>query len=91
MKALLVAVLGFVALICGLRAAYVWHQSTRVPIEPEGFEPVDPELRQNWWKIAEWKASERSGAFNRKAAWWTAATAVFGFASIVAGMWQNSN
>jgi hypothetical protein len=62
-----------------------------VPIEPEGFEPVIPELRQIWWKIAEQNASAKSARFNGQAAWWTAVTAVLAFAAAVVGAWPIAN
>jgi hypothetical protein len=91
MRSWLVIALALVAMICALRAAYLWGRSTHVRPEPKGFEPVIPELKQNWWKLAEWAAAERSGGFNRQAAWWTAAAAIFGFASVAVGVWPNSN
>jgi hypothetical protein len=91
MKAWIVIGLAFAALICGLRAAHLWYQSTLVRPEPEGFEPVVSELKQGWWQLAEWKAAEKVAGFNGLAAVWTAAAAVFGFASVTVGMWPTSN
>jgi hypothetical protein len=91
MQSWIVAGLGLAAFICGLLAAYLWRRSTLMPIEPEGFEPVVPELRQIWWKIAERNASEQSAIFNRQAAWWTAAAALFCFAGVAVGAWPISN
>jgi hypothetical protein len=87
MKLAILLIIAIAALATGLRAARLWRDSTTVTPEPEGFEPVVPELRQNWWKIADRKASEKAAEVNRNAAWWTAATAVLGFAEIVAGSW----
>lgn len=78
---------GFAAVVCGLRAAWLWRESTRVPVEPEGFEPVVPELQQNWWKMAERKAAAQSASFNQRAASWTGVAAIFGFATAIAGLW----
>jgi hypothetical protein len=87
MKLAILLIIAVAALATGLRAAGLWRDSTRVTPEPEGFEPVLPELRQNWWKIADRNASEKSAEFNRSAAWWAAVTAVLGFVGIVAGSW----
>jgi hypothetical protein len=75
-----------IALACALRAAYLWGQSTRVRPEPAGFEPVVPELKQGWWRLAECEATARASKFNWLAAWWTAATAIFGFVDILIGL-----
>jgi hypothetical protein len=87
MRLAIVFVIAVATLVSGLRTARLWRDSTTVTPEPEGFEPVIPELRQNWWKIADQMASEKSADLNRSAAWWTAATAVLGFVGIVAGSW----
>ncbi|MGA8614536.1 MAG: hypothetical protein WB760_23250 [Xanthobacteraceae bacterium] len=89
MVPLIIAAFSVAALVCGIRAALLWGQSTRVPVEPEGFEPVVPELRQNWWKIAERKAAAQSGALNRRAACWTAAAAILAFVAVIAGIWPS--
>ena len=91
MKLMILATFGFATLVCGLTAAHFWRRSTQVPVEPEGFEPVVPELQQNWWKIAEWKAATQSGALNRQAAWWTAAAALLGFVTLLVGVCPSSN
>jgi hypothetical protein len=83
--------LAIVAALCAVRSAYLWGRSTKVRPEPVGFEPVVPELKQNWWQLAEWEAAAQSGKFNWGAACWTAAAAPFGLASAIVGLWPNSN
>jgi hypothetical protein len=58
MKVLTIA-FAVLALICGLRAAHLWHQSPRVEIEPEGFEPVEEIRRRMWWQNAMMTAGKR--------------------------------
>jgi hypothetical protein len=50
-----------------------------------------PELKQGWWQLAEWKAAREIAGFNGLAAVWTAAAAVFGFASVAVGICPISN
>lgn len=88
MKACWVIAFAFAALTCGLHADYLWRRSTKVRAEPGGFEPVIPELQRGWWQLAEWKAAEQSSRFNARAAWWTAAAGILGFASVVVGVWH---
>ena len=81
--------LAIVAAVCAFRSAYLWVASTNTLPEPKGFEPVIPQLRQNWWQLAEWEAATRSGQFNRSAAIWAGAAAAFGLASAIISLWQN--
>jgi len=87
MRPWLVIALAFIATICALRAAYLWERSTHVRPEPEEFEPVDPESKHGWWQLAEWAAAKRSGSFNKRAAWWAAGAAIFGFLGVAVGLW----
>jgi hypothetical protein len=91
MRVWIVVGLAFVALICGLRAAYLRYKSTLVRPKPEGFEPVLEEMKRGWWQLAEWKAAETVAGFNGLASRWTAAAVIFGFASAVVGVWPISN
>jgi hypothetical protein len=78
------------ALICGLRAAYLWYQSSRVEVEPEGFEPVEEVGRRIWWQDAMLRAAKRSADLNKRAAKWTAVAVCFGTASSIAGAFISS-
>ncbi len=89
MKLWIVAILAATALYCGLRAARLWRDSTSVPLEPEGFEPVDLDMRRIYWDLARYKLSDRVNELNRNAAWWTKATAIAGFVGAIVGMWPN--
>ena len=87
MKIVAVFAFAMLTLICGLKAAGLWRDSTKITPEPRGFEPVLPELKQGWRDLARNEASEKSSTLNRKAAFWTAFAAIFGFVSAVAGLW----
>jgi hypothetical protein len=87
MKTCIVIVIGVVALFCGLKAALLWRDSTNVPWLPTGPEPVDPNIRRAWSDVAGYEQSNKVNELNRKAAKWTAATAVVGFLGLVAGLW----
>jgi hypothetical protein len=87
MKASIVIAIGVAALFCGLKAALQWRDSTNVPWLPTGPEPVDPDIRQAWSDVAGYEQSNKVNELNRKAAKWTAATAVVGFVGLVAGLW----
>jgi hypothetical protein len=65
-----VLTIGFavLALICGFRAAHLWHQSSVIEIEPEGTEPVEEVRRRMWWQDAMMRAGKRSADFNKRAA-----------------------
>ena len=71
-------------LICGVVGASYWRLSTLEGPNPQGFEPVDPEMKQMWWSAAEREASQKSSALNRKAAWWGGVSIVFAFATFLA-------
>lgn len=73
------------ALAFGLRAAWLWYQSSQVKPVPEGPEPVVPELRAIWWQSAQIDAADRSAELNGRAAKWTAAAVVVGAIANVAG------
>jgi len=79
--------IGVAALFCGLKAAWLWRDSTNVPWLPTGFEPVDPDMRRAWSDVARYEQSAQVNELNRKAAKWTAATAVVGFVGLVVGLW----
>jgi|ERR1700722_16154153 hypothetical protein len=66
------------ALVFGLRAAWLWYQSSLVKPEPEGPEPVVAEIRNMWWQSAQIEAADRSAELNGRAAKWTAAAVVVG-------------
>jgi len=85
MMRVLAIVLALLALACGLRAAYLWYQSSLIKPEPDGPEPVVEELRNMWWQSAQISAADRSAALNGRAAKWTAAAVVLGAASAVCG------
>lgn len=87
MKTCIVIVIGVAALFCGLKAALLWRDSTNVPWLPTGFEPVDPDMRRAWSHVASYEQSAKANELNRKAAKWTAATAIDGFVGLVAGLW----
>jgi hypothetical protein len=87
MKTYIVIAIGVVALFCGLRAALLWRDSTNVPWLPTGPEPVDPDIRRGWSDVGGYVQSNKVNELNRKAAKWTAATAVVGFVGVVAGLW----
>jgi hypothetical protein len=73
------------ALVCGLRAAWLWYQSSQVKPVPEGPEPVVPELRAMWWQSAQIEAADRSADLNAQAAKWTAASVVLGAVASLSG------
>jgi hypothetical protein len=87
MKAYIVIAIGAAVLFCGLKAALLWRDSTNVPWPPTGFEPVDPDIRRAWSDVASHEQATRVNELNRKAAKWTAATAVVGFVGVIAGFW----
>lgn len=87
MKACIVIVIGIAALFCGLKAARLWRGSTNVPWLPTGFEPVDPDIHRAWSNVASYEQSAKVNELNRKAAKWTAVTAVVAFVGLVAGLW----
>src|SRR5258708_40248146 len=85
MKACIVIVIGIAALFCGLKAARLWRGSTNVPWLPTGFEPVDLDIRRAWSNVASYEQSAKVNELNRKAAKWTAATAVVAFVGLSPG------
>lgn len=87
MKTYIVIAIGVTVLFCGLKAALLWRDSTKVPWLPAGPEPVDPDMRRAWSDVAAYEQSNKVNELNRKAAKWTAATAVVGFVGLVAGLW----
>jgi uncharacterized protein YycO len=87
MKAYIVIAIGVAVLFWGLKAALLWRDSTNVPWLPTGFEPVDPNMRRAWSDVASYEQSTKVNELNRKAAKWTAATAIVGFVGLVAGLW----
>jgi hypothetical protein len=91
MRLILSIILASAAFICGMVAANFWRLSTNVRPEPEGFEPVDPDVQQLWRSSANDKASETSSSLNQRASWWTGVAALLGFASFLASEFINSN
>ena len=87
MKTCVVIAIGLAALFCGLKAALLWRDSTNVPWLPTGLEPVDPDIRRAWSDVARYEQSNKVDELNRKAAKWTAATAVVGFVGLIVGLW----
>lgn len=87
MKTFILIAIGVVTLLCGLKAALLWRDSTNVAWLPTGFEPVDPEIRRAWSDVASHEQSAKVNELNRKAAKWTAAAAIVGFVGLVAGLW----
>jgi hypothetical protein len=83
----IVIAIGVAALLCGLRAARLWQNSTNVPWLPTGFEPVDPDMRRAWSDVGRYEQSAKVNELNRKAAQWAAATAIVGFVGLIAGLW----
>ena len=81
----LTIILAVLAFGYGLRAAYLWYQSSLIAPEPEGYEPVDNHLRNMWWQSAQIKAANQSAALNGRAAKWTASAVALSAASAVAG------
>lgn len=75
-------ILAFMALVTGLRAAWIWYKSSQIVIDtewtPAGLgrtpEPVDPELHQLDINAATDKAFSAVGRFNKSASLWTAAS-----------------
>jgi hypothetical protein len=87
MKSWLVFVFGLAALVCALRAAFTSHLAGKVEPEPEGLEPFEPEMKQAWWWLAEYKGKQKAGALNSEANGWAGAAAIFAFAAVIAGIW----
>jgi len=79
-------VFAFAALVTGLVAAWYWYLSSIVPVEPAWrVEPGDAEASQAGWIAAALKAMASAADLNKKAARWTAASAVCAAASSVCG------
>jgi hypothetical protein len=76
--------LSLLGLVFGLIAAYYWFAASRVVITPIGrMESGDPQLNTMGWVVANMDAFSRSGALNKLAAVWTAATVLVStFASV---------
>lgn len=82
--ALAVSGLGF-----GLAASWYWRKSTRVPVDPLDGDPnaimqVVPELAQQAWWAAQFRANQEIGRLNTVAAILTAVAMVLSTASSVA-------
>lgn len=80
MKFVLLALAVF-AFLAGLRSAWLWYRASRVQIIPMWeqngrIEPVDVRASQQEWIIALLQTAQKSGDLNRRAALWTAATAL---------------
>jgi hypothetical protein len=72
----------------GLAAAWYWRKSTRVPIDPldgdpNAIMPVVPELAQQAWWAAQFRANQEIGRLNTVAAILTAIAVVLSTASSV--------
>jgi hypothetical protein len=73
--------MGTVALICGLVAAWYWYKGSKIRFEPKFHELSDDvtETDFNWALVrAIMTALNETGALNRIAALWTAASVVLG-------------
>lgn len=85
MKTFIVTVIGVAVLFCGLKAALLWRDWTLA------FRPVPspkiPTCARAWSDVAGYEQSNKVNELNRKAAKWTAATALIGFVGLVAGLW----
>jgi hypothetical protein len=78
-------ILAIASAITGLVAAfYVWR-STCVPVAPEGFEPVDLDLKSLAWMSATIDATREAGRLNRIAIGWTVASINFAAISAIIG------
>lgn len=80
-------VLAMITLLAGTRAAYVWHQASRVQVVPmwveQGrMEPLDGQA-QSEWIVAIIDYANRSGDLNRRAAAWTAIAVLLSTVSAV--------
>jgi len=76
------------ALFTGLIAAWYWYLSSIVPVDPPWrVEPGDAELSQSGWITVALKAMASAAELNKKAARWTAASAVCAAASSICGAW----
>ena len=73
MKTCILFAIGVMALFGGLKAALLWRESTNVPWQPTGPEPVDPDIRRAWSDVARYEQSNKVNELNRKSAKWTAA------------------
>jgi hypothetical protein len=87
MKTFILIAIGVAVLLCGLKAAFLWRDSTNVPWLTTGPEPVDPDIRRAWSNVASYEQSAKANELNRRAAKWTATTAIVGFVGLVAGLW----
>ncbi|CAE6843923.1 hypothetical protein R69658_06851 [Paraburkholderia aspalathi] len=75
----------------GLAAARYWWKSTRVPVDPldgnpNAIMPVVPELAQQAWWAAQFRANQEIGRLNTVAAILTAVAVVLSTASSVIAM-----
>jgi hypothetical protein len=59
MKTFILISIGVAVLLCGLRAALLWRDSTNVPWLPSGPEPVDPDIRRAWSDVASYEQSAK--------------------------------
>lgn len=81
--------------ITGLVAAWCWHQSSQVQIDPgwgppgsgRGFEPSDEADQAMSWAVATIKAFGDASDLNKKAALWTAASVLLSALSAIIGNW----
>lgn len=83
--------LAIIAFAAGLRAAQLWHQASRVQIEPlwaqnGRLEPVDPVAAQSEWLVGIFQASNASGDLNRRAAKWSAIAVALSTAATLVGV-----
>ncbi len=77
--------------ITGIRAAYLWWQSTRVPVDPlngdpNAIESGDSDFANLQWRAAQFRADQQIGRLNARAAGWTALAVVLGTLSSVVGL-----
>ncbi|NPT58687.1 hypothetical protein [Paraburkholderia elongata] len=75
----------------GLAAAWYWGKSTRVPVDPlngdpNAIMPVVPELAQQAWRAAQFRANQEVGRLNTVAAILTAVAVLLSTASSVVAL-----
>ena len=78
-------------LIAGLLAAWFWERTTRVPVDPLNGDPhaiisVLPEVAQQQWWAAQFRADQEMARLNTLAARCTAVAVVLGTLSSVVGL-----
>jgi hypothetical protein len=78
------------ALVTGLIAAYYWYQASKVEVVPlwQELGTIEPlGGGDTHWIVGMLKAAQKSGALNKLAALWTAASVALSAFSAVIGAW----